>query len=35
MEHEQIVALIYQRLEADDLEQAVMGCVRLARNARD
>jgi hypothetical protein len=35
MEHEKVIARIYERLEADDVEQAVAGCIHLARNSKD
>ncbi|MDR3529322.1 MAG: hypothetical protein P4L90_02015 [Rhodopila sp.] len=35
MDYEKILARIYEHLEEDDVEAAVMGCLRLARGGKD
>jgi hypothetical protein len=35
MDHEKVLAQIYLHLEANDVEKAVTGCLRLSRSTKD
>ena len=35
MDHEKLLAQIYLHLEANDVEKAVTGCLRLSRSTKD